>query len=494
MNKENAVNRNPDVRYVIVLHWDFLHINGEKKIMKPGFIKLKGTTLPEKTAEIVLLLLFTIYPLLSVKADTGSLTLQALMLFALIMGWMFANCLLIRKREWQLRKISSLLDWTVLLAAGYQLFRIIGKLFQDPNLGAIYYDAEVWIISLAVIYLLISTGVQFRTAFLELLLYAGLIVFGGLLYKYLCDINFNGPIQFIANDTDSIASFALLISAVSVMHYCSCKEKIHAVFYIGTALSSFLVLLINHNILSIWMLLALFLAIPVLLRPTAELVKRDMQLLFAFLFLLSNMSLLTNYTDILQTGLRLSLENSVYLDLLLALLCICFFQYWERIPEGVDLNKLVLRRMRKGYLFLLKLMGIVFAGVIAGGDRWSRLPDGIGTNAVKGLAVPVIEEMKKGNGTLFFVIEEQGLVTGIFLLFFIALMLAKLRRNHSFGKPVTGMLILISSLFMLQLLFWKPCINTLPIYFILLMFAAFNQEEKQKVSSRKIKFMMKEED
>lgn len=462
--------------------------------MKFGLIKLKSTTLPDKTAEIILLLLFIIYPLILVKAVTGSLSLQSLILFVLIMGWMFINCLFISRKEWQLRKISSLLDWIVLLAAGYQLLRIIGKLFQNPDFGAIYYDAEVWTVSLAVIYLLISTGVKFRIHNLDLLLYSGLLVFGGLLYKYMCDSNFSRPIQLMADDSKAVASFTLLISSVSVLLYCSCKEKMRSVFYIGTAFISFLVLFINHNILSIWMQLVFFLAIPVLLRPTAELVKRDMQLLFVFLFLLSNMSLLTNYTNIIQIGLTLNLENSVYFDLMLAIGGICFFQYWERIPAGVDLNKLVLRRMRRGYLFLLKTIGIVFAGIVVGGDRWSRLPDGIGTNAVKGLAVPVIEEIKTGNGTLLLVMEKQGLTAGILLLLFIALMLAKLRKNYSFGRPVTGMLILISSLFMLQLLFWKPSVNTLPIYFILLMFAAFNQEEKQRISSKKINFTRKEEE
>lgn len=462
--------------------------------MKQTFLKLKITALPDQIPELALRILLAIYPLLLVQVDTGSLKLQTLVLFILIMGWLFISFLLIRKNSWQLRKPKYPLDLAVLIAAGYQFLRIVGKLFTPGELGVIHYDAEVMVIILAAIYLLVSSKPLFRIEYLDMMLYTGLIVFAALLYRYTVDINFGWPIRFIENDTYAIASYTLLVSSVSVLLYCSCKEKMRSVFYMGTAFISFWVLFINHNILSIWMMFAFFLAIPVLLRPTAELVKRDMQLLFLFLFLLANMSLITNYTNIIRTGLTLSLENSVYLDLLLAIGGVCFFQYWERIPEGVDLNKLVLRRMRKGYLFLLKIIGIVFAGIIAGGDRWSRLPDGIGTNAVKGLAVPVIEEIKTGDGTLLLVMEKQGITAGILLLFFIALMLAKLRKNDSFGKPMTGMLILISSLFLLQLLFWKPSVNTLPIYFILLMFAAFHQEEKQKISSQKINFIRKEEE
>ena len=49
---------------------------------------------------------------------------------------------------------------------------------------------------------------------------------------------------------------------------------------------------LNHDILSFWILAIYFLAMPIVLRPTAKLVKRDMQLFFLFVFMLSNRSLL----------------------------------------------------------------------------------------------------------------------------------------------------------------------------------------------------------
>lgn len=462
--------------------------------MKQTFLNLKSRALPDQIPELALRILLAIYPLLLVQVDTGSLKLQTLILFILIMGWLLISFLLIRKNNWQLRRPKYPLDLAVLIAAGYQFLRIIGKLFTPGELGAIHYDAEVMVIILAAIYLLISSKPLFRIEYLDMMLYTGLIVFAALLYRYTVDINFGWPIRFIENDTYAIASYTLLISTVSVLLYCRCRNKLRSVFYMGVAAVGFIILFINHNILSIWMMLTVFIAIPVLFRPTAELVKRDMQLLFAFIFMLANMSLVTNYTGMILTGLKLNLENSVYLDLLLAIGGVCFFQYWERIPEGTDLNKLVLRRMRKGYQFLLKAIGIIFIGIVTGGDRWYQLSDGIGAKAAKALAIPVIEELKEGSGILYLCVEKQGLLAAILLIIFLSLVIARLRKNYYFDKPVTGILIVPASLFLVQLLFWKPSLNTLPVYFILLIFAAFFKEERHKISSLKIKTVEKKEE
>ena len=77
-------------------------------------------------------------------------------------------------------------------------------------------------------------------------------------------------------------------------------------------------LFVNQSSISLWMMAFYFLALPVVLRPTALLVKRVMQLFFMYLFMLSNMSLLTEYTDVFRKEIVYSLQHSVYVDLLLA--------------------------------------------------------------------------------------------------------------------------------------------------------------------------------
>ena len=128
------------------------------------------------------------------------------------------------------------------------------------------------------------------------------------------------------------------------------------------------------------------------LRTTAGLVKRDMQLLFIYLFLLSNMSLLTNYTKVIQANVSFDLEHSVYIELLLAIGGVFFFTQWDKIPEGIDLERLVTRKLRRMFRFLMIAIEIVFVGFILGGEKWKELPDKIGTGMIKSFAVPLADE------------------------------------------------------------------------------------------------------
>lgn len=54
-------------------------------------------------------------------------------------------------------------------------------------------------------------------------------------------------------------------------------------------------------------------------------------------------------------------------------------------------------------------------------------------------------------------------------------------------RPMTGILILITDIFMVQLLFFKPAANTLTVYWILMLFAVFNKEEKTRMISVRIR-------
>lgn len=124
--------------------------------------------------------------------------------------------------------------------------------------------------------------------------------------------------------------------------------------------------------------------------------KKDMQMFFIFLFMLCNMSLFTNYTKMFLVDIHYDIEQSVYLELLVVIGGFFFFKYWNRIPEGVDLRRLVMRKMRRGYQFLARMTSIIFVGIILGGNCWSNLPDSFGMAVVKGFAIPLVNEAYQG--------------------------------------------------------------------------------------------------
>ena len=456
-----------------------------------GNTPVKGNK-AQKAVQGVIYFIIVLYPLILFRADLGGIQIQSLLLLVAAMGALLYSFLLIHKNEWEFRRQYQRVDLAFMALMGYEFFRVIWKMLFADGESSISYDWEVLIISLSVVYLICSVNVVFDKTYFDALIFSGLIVFGCLLFHFLCGSGMDAILAVMAQDKYATASYILLVCIISLYQYCRCRDKMRSCFYVGTSVVGYLVLFLNHSVLSIWLMALVFIGLPMWIRPTAELIKRDMQLFFLYAFLLSNMSLLTEYTGLVRTEVSFSLEQSVYLDLMLAAGGIWFFNSWDKIPEGVDPERLVLRKMKRGYQFLLKTLTIIFAGFLIGGVHWKSLPDGMAMSALKGFAVPLVEEVQGTKSFFYMVIEEQGVTGGILILILCSLATARLKRNYSYDKPDTGIMVLLSTLFLLQMLFWKMSINTLPIYFVFLAFAILYKEERERVSSTKIKFEREE--
>lgn len=409
----------------------------------------------------------------------------SLLLFLAAFGWMAAKVLLWQKDGlvfWPMRYRTDLM---AVLVAFCEMAAIVVKLFRDPDKGAIDFSGNAEMLAFVALYFFLSSGMRFRLVYFDVLLYSGLLLCAVFLFPHFTGTQVKG--YGILADKGAAASCIMLVCMVGVYQYCSCRDRLRSYFYLAVSAVGFLALLLNQNIVSFWLMTAYFIAMPIWLRPTAQLVRKNAQMFFLFGFMLSNMSLLTGYTKVILTEFSYSLEHSVYLDLLLAAGGILFFHYWGRIPEGIDLERLVMRKMRCVYKGLLLTLGILFAGTVIGGDRWAAFGGEMLEDAWKGFALPLIESVKQGESGFYFCFREAGVGAGIFIVIFFVFLIGRLRRNYGVDKPVTGILTLMSIVFTVQLLFWKPAVNTLVIYFVLLLFAAFYQEERTRLVSIKIR-------
>lgn len=384
-----------------------------------------------------------------------------------------------RKRNTFSFRPQCLVDVSVVALLGWSLLCMIGKFFQSGEQRISGYQFQVICIILSLLYFLFKEVKAFQDWYFDLIIYAGLAVMGFMLFGYLFDMQMIKFLSDIMNDSGQAASYLLLPCVISVYRYCVCRDRARSVFYLLIAIVGFFTLLINRNIVSLWIMAVAFFLIPVVMRPTAELVKRDMQLCFAFFFMMSNMSLLTNYTQLIQKEINWSLEHSVYLDLLIAVGGVLFLGYWDKIPKEIDQEKLILRRMRRGYIFVLKLMGIVFLSFVMGSGRWRELPDTVGTIMVKSFAVSLIDEIKDSKNIWISCMENSS-ISALIILIFAGLLIRRLIRNHSFAKPLTGGFLIITIMFFMEIFFFVPCVSILPVYLLIVVMAAFYQEEKQR--------------
>ena len=60
-------------------------------------------------------------------------------------------------------------------------------------------------------------------------------------------------------------------------------------------------------------------------------------------------------------------------------------------------------------------------------------------------------------------------------------------KNYAVDKPVTDSLILLSVMFLVQLLFWNPGMHNIVCYFYLLAAASYYKEERTQMESVGVK-------
>lgn len=420
------------------------------------------------------------------RIEVVGFPLYSLLLLVIASVWLICRIIYAGREDTVFPTVRYMTDTAAIVAILYAIFSVIVKLFDTSGEGWIDFSWNAEVIALAVICLLVSSGIEFKIFYLDLLSYSGLLAAGLYLLGSIEGGIRSSIIESFLTHSAGVSSYFLLVGMVSVYAYCVCRDKMRSVFYLMVSGISFLVLFLNHNIISLWLMGIYFLAVPVMLRPTAILVKRIMQLFFVYLFMLSNMSLLTEYTQFIQSEISYSLEHSVYIDLLVAAGGVVFFHYWDRIPEGMDLERLVLRKMQKAYRFVLTTVILVFMVVILGGG-WADLPDGISYDMVKSFAVPLAEAVGRNESGILQCFRTIGVLPGIFLIVSIVLFTGRMHRNYASDKPVTAILILISGIFLIQLLFWNPGIHNIVCYFYLLATACFYKEEREQMESVGIK-------
>jgi hypothetical protein len=440
--------------------------------------KITYTWLADKCICILLVLsMFSV-----VRTEVAGFPVYSLLLLTVVSVWMLGKILYAGREGQPFLMVRYRTDTAAFAAILYAVISAVIKLFSNPDDGWIDFSWNAEVIALAVLCLLVSAETQFRALYLDLLLYSGLLTAGVYMLLNLTDGLETDWLLAAFSDSGQTASYFMLVGMVSVYACCTGKDKMRSVFYMMTAGVSFMALFVNQSSISLWLMAFYFLALPVVLRPTALLVKRVMQLFFMYLFMLSNMSLLTEYTDIFRKEIFYSLQHSVYVDLLLAAGGAVFFCYWERIPAGTALERLVLRKLQKGYRMLVKVIALLFVVTAAAGGRM-ELPGKAVGDMFRTFVLPLSEEMGGRESGLWCVFQGYGVIPGLFLIIMIVLFADRMYRNHAEDKTVTGALSLISGIFVVQLLFWNPGLHNIVCYFYLILTASLYKEERKQVKS-----------
>lgn len=424
------------------------------KLMRNGTLQIKNEL--DYYVSAVLLL----YPLYLSGGSFGGTSLKVQLLAgmsltaAAVYGWRAVKGKAVPRRP------SGLSDYFFLA------YFICGLILAFVNMSAGKKDLSAEILTLSVIasYFLVSGGAGYRGKYLELILYSAAPVFAGLWLHYLVTPRFVKPVQLLTDNSGMAAAYLLLVFTVSGICYTKPVQGKRGWFYIlMNGLSAFF-LFITQDIAGMVLAPFCLLALLLVYRITPERIRRVMRLMFVYFFLLSNMPLAAEYSGLAKAGLTYDIGAGVYLELCIAVCCVLFFHFWEKLPAGMDLEKEYLPRVEKFFRALTALLGWSVLILLFAGNKLEILEHSTAGAALYRFVRRFQQYYMNHNGTFYDAAAAYGLI-GILEAAFLALFLIwkVYKRCYEGNKE----LFLILCVFVAQSFFFSQQCVTTPVYIIL---------------------------
>ena len=107
----------------------------------------------------------------------------------------------------------------------------------------------------------------------------------------------------------------------------------------------------------------------------------------------------------LAVEISYNLEISVYLEMLLAIGGLIFFHYWDRLPQGADLNKVSMLKLQRRIKEVLGAYTIFFMGIVLGGSCWQKLQEKGYRTFIKGITVSLVNEIYSTDSLFFYCVD-----------------------------------------------------------------------------------------
>lgn len=351
---------------------------------------------------------------------------------------------------WIKKKIRQ--EWIILVIFLWIVLRLIISFFST-YLGAVL-DLNftvLAILSCVLYFVFYGTRSSYGENWLEAITISGGI---GTVVILLCMLDIPYVNSFVMIQDwywESLASYLLLPVFSSTVLFCTTENKKKQALAFCVALLSFFTLFLNENQTAIWLVVFFLLGIPMIFRPRAELIKRSMQLLFTYLFLWCNMSLITNYGKaVTWPPVNYSLEASVYGELVLAVAALFFFHFWDHIPEGKNLSFVSMigmqRTIRSCFIGLL----LFLVGGVLNIQRIASLPQEGFTKLLVTLWQPLSQELQSKHTSFFVLYQNTGILITVLVLAMLIIVGKKIYAKIHKDKFLTNYLFLFYLLFMAQ--------------------------------------------
>ncbi|MBD5536398.1 MAG: SH3 domain-containing protein [Lachnospiraceae bacterium] len=403
------------------------------------------------------------------------------------------------KKKWSLRK-WNLLD--SLLAVF-----MIGNVFQlvrDSLKSIVIDEKNLLMVVLVMLFFLLSgekdttrqtTQIPVIYKYTDVFLGCGFVVYMGLLLHFLLNRKFAAPLALLLKNEQALLTFLLLMVMLAAEGYYSEKDRGKCYFYVLLALAGYFLLFLQKNIVGILLGGIGFLVSALVHKPEREQIKRISQLAFSYFFLLANMSLLQQFIPALKENGGYSMEGGVYLELLLASVCVVFFSWWEKQPEE---EKYLLQY--KNWMFKIAVgVSFVLLSLFVSGGRLAGMK-GKGIAALYDISVKLQAYCAANDSTFTAILGKYGLLGLIWLLAVLFVVSKRVWERSKRGKlPPIFMTLCI--MYLLQSVFLAGQAVTAPVYVVFLVEILYGEcalygvhSGQEKKSKTKVKWLGKSEE
>ncbi len=450
-------------------------------------MKNKLATLKSRTTYIDKMLptlLFGVSMLLVLPVEPGKIPvfLPIILVLSLIQNIMEKNRRYYGGKIW---KESLKTDWPIFLYLIYTVFTFFKSFFVLQLAGTMNLEFYMLLLITCLLHFTMGKRDTLERFWVDLITFAGAVA-GFLLILFYFGVEGIGNVFILLRESSgTIASYLLPVAILSVWKYCFHTTRIEAITAGITAGISFLALLLNQNQASIWLMILVFMAIPCIYRPRADLIMRTMQLFFVFVFMWCNMSLIVNYTEWIKIPLKYGLETSIYLELLLAIGGVAFFHFWDMLPEGKNLHFISMVRLQQYYFSVVGILILILTGALSAKSFLAAFPDEGAKGAVKSLFLPLSQELQIQNSSFILCVKELGLVLALPILIYLVRLGARLYKKTHQDKNSSNLLFILYVVFIISFFVWEMSDNIILIYTLLFIVGKDLREKPILVKEKK---------
>ena len=375
---------------------------------------------------------------------------------------------------------TDVLDWLLYIGILVEIASAVIEVFISTN--GINLSPTMGMTATLISLLIIKKGkISLKREYINLCFFICVLMSGVIVAERFIDASFIGEfVRYVLflTDKDVKASILLFSLCITVYFYIKSRDGLTSGICIVTAL--IVIFGISTACTGIVQVLGLVILVlfPILLVPYAETVRRTGIITALYLLILSNVTLLPILFEnlYLKMETNVSLEWSVYIDMSLAILGIVFFQYYDKIPDGVDKSRLVMKKMHRGYIYVLGIGLLVVTVLMAVGEGLASVKD---ENASKGISEvgAIIDQGLNGSTSFVWkIITQDNLISAILIISIVCVMIYRAFMNYADNYPKKNYAYIVLIIVALEMLTIDMRITTMCLYMVFGLYAVCGEE------------------